>query len=82
MPKATEPEPTDPVEVEISVAGHTVIVKASRSLEDVAGQALQLFERTQKSARHIPIGFAVTGGQFELTEQADYSHTTLYPEEE
>lgn len=84
MPKAPEPEPesVDPVEIEISVAGHTVIVKAARSMEDVAAQAVQLFERTQRSAMRIPIGFAVTGGQFELTEQPDYSSVTLLPEEE
>lgn len=64
---ATEaPPPPGINKVEITVAGHTVVVESSDSLEDVAGYALGLFDVTAEAARRIPIGFDVTGGQADL----------------
>lgn len=65
--------PPEQVEVEISVAAHTIIVKAAGSLADVAAQALGLYEQTRLDAKRIPIGFDNAGGQVERAEAPDYS---------
>jgi hypothetical protein len=43
--------------VDITIAGHTVIVEAHRSMEDVSAQALDLIRRTAGYARRMPTGF-------------------------
>ncbi len=47
-----------PAKVDITVAGHTVIVEASEPLDVVAAKALDLFEKTAGYARRSPVGFA------------------------
>lgn len=63
-------------EVEITVAGHTIVVKAPAPLDEVAAQALGLYEQTKGSARRIPMGFDVGGGQVERAAQTDYTGLT------
>lgn len=74
MPEDEPAEPTPITEVEITVAGHTISVKAPAPMADVAEQALRLYRQTALSARNIPFGFDATGGQVELREQADLSY--------
>lgn len=57
-----------PNKVEIHVAGHVIVVESTDPLADVVGYALGLHQQTAHSARHIPIGFDATGGQFERAE--------------
>lgn len=74
-------EPADPspsTEVEITVAGHTIAVKAAEPLAVVAEQALALFHLTARYARRAPIGFDVGGGQFDLA--APYTEPGLEPD--
>lgn len=47
-----------PVKVDITVAGHTVIVEAAEPLDVVAAKALDLFRQTADDARRAPAGFA------------------------
>ena len=65
-------EPTPPTEIEITVAGHTVTVKATAPMGEVAAQALDLFERTRGAARRIPIGFDTNASQVELAPAVAY----------
>jgi hypothetical protein len=80
--KDDEPDaPSDPamVEVEITVAGHTIRVNAPRAMEDVAAQALGLYEQTKLSAKNIPIGFDAMGAQIERVEQPDHTQRSVEP---
>lgn len=62
-----EPAPPSPQnEVEITVAGHTVIVKSCDPLADVIGYAHGLFDATAGYAKRLPIGFDTTGAHIEL----------------
>ncbi len=65
-----EPAPPPPGtnKVEITVAGHTVLVESADPLVDVVGYAMGIFEQTAAAARRIPIGFDIAGGQFERAE--------------
>ncbi len=62
------PPPPGANKVELTVAGHTVVVESSDPLADVVGYALGLFEQTSGPARHDPMGFTATGGQFERAD--------------
>lgn len=71
---------TPPVtEVEITVGGHSIIVKAAEPLAEVAAQALGLYEQTRLSAEKIPFGFGATGGQVEMREQPDLTYRPVEP---
>jgi hypothetical protein len=61
-------EPREPAEVEVSVAGHCVRVRAAAPMGKVAETALDLFRRTSGDARRIPVGFDTVGGQIELAD--------------
>lgn len=61
-------EPRPPTKVDITVAGHTVIVESAEPLDVVAAKALELFRATEDAARRIPVGFAATGGTAERAE--------------
>jgi hypothetical protein len=65
-----EPAPPPPGtnKVEITVAGHTIVVESADSLADVAGYAYSLHEATAGSAQRIPIGFDAVGAHLERAE--------------
>ena len=73
-PEATEPAaPEHPMaEVEITVAGHTVTVKAHAPMPDVAEQALALYRKTKLAAKKIPFGFDSTASQVETVPASEY----------
>jgi hypothetical protein len=75
-----EDESPPMTEVEITVGGHTIIVKAAEPMADVAAQALGLYEQTQLSAEKIKFGFDVTSSQIELREQQDLGHRLVEPD--
>jgi hypothetical protein len=54
--------------VEITVGGHHIAIESPESLSEVIGYAYGLYEQTREAARKIPLGFDVTGGQFERAE--------------
>lgn len=58
---------SSPTEVEITVAGHTIAIKATAPMDEVAAQALGLFQQTQEYAKRAPIGFDTPGGLPPLT---------------
>jgi hypothetical protein len=62
------PPPPGANKVEITVGGHTVCVESADPLADVVGWALTIYDHTRDAARKIPLGFDVTGGQFERAE--------------
>ena len=59
-------------EVEITVAGHTVTVKAHAPMPDVAEQALALYRKTKLAAKKIPFGFDSTASQVETVPASEY----------
>lgn len=65
---ALPPDPPPPTKVDITVAGHQVIVEAPEPLDIVAAKALELFRATEDSARRSPIGFGTTGVHVERAE--------------
>lgn len=78
-------ESTPITEVEITVGGHTICVKAAAPMADVAAQALGLYQQTQLEARKIKFGFDVTASQVELRDQPDHGwrmEETEGPEED
>jgi hypothetical protein len=74
MAEDEAPEPSPLTEVEITVGGHTIIVKAPESLADVAAQALGLYEQTKLDGEKIKFGFDANASQVELRDQPDLSH--------
>lgn len=66
VPDAPPPPGTN--KVEIVVGGHSVTVESSEPLADVVGYALGIYDQTKDAAKRIPLGFDVTGGQFERAE--------------
>ncbi len=75
-------EPVEPppiAEVEITVGGHTIIVKAAEPLADVAAQALGLFEQTQLPAQKMKFGFDANSSQIELRPQPDLAYRPVEP---
>lgn len=60
-------------EVEITVAGHTITVKAAVSLDDAAKVAYDLYKKTRLAATKIPFGFDTSAAQIEKAEQPDYA---------
>lgn len=61
-------EPKPPTKIDLTVAGHTVIVESAEPLDVVAAKALELFRETAEYARRSPAGFAASGGQFERAQ--------------
>ncbi len=77
------PPPPGANKVEITVAGHTVVVESADPLADVVGYATSIFESTRWAAERIPVGFDVTGGQFERAEPyRDPSSSSPYEEDD
>lgn len=68
------PDPTPVTEIEITVGGHTISVKAAAPMAEVAAQALGLYQQTRLEARQIPFGFDVNASQVELREQPDLGY--------
>lgn len=64
----TAPPPPGTNKVEITVAGHTVVIESADPLADVVGYAMTIFEETAGTATRIPVGFDAGGGQFERAE--------------
>ncbi|SCL16391.1 hypothetical protein GA0074692_6878 [Micromonospora pallida] len=60
-------DPPAPVKVDVTVAGHTVIVEAAEPLDVVAAKALDLFRETAGYARSSPVGFAAPPAHVELS---------------
>lgn len=60
-------EPAAPVKVDLTVAGHTVIVEAAEPLDVVAAKALDLFRETAGYARRSPVGFTAQPAHVELS---------------
>ncbi|MEV5765320.1 hypothetical protein AB0L34_12215 [Micromonospora sp. NPDC052213] len=56
-----------PAKVDITVAGHTVIVEAAEPLDVVATKALDLFRQTSEDARRSPVGFGAPPAHVELS---------------
>jgi hypothetical protein len=83
QPELDEPdipaEPPPVAEVEITVGGHTVIVKAAEPLAKVAAQALGLFEQTQLPAATMKFGFDANSSQIELRPQPDLAYRPVEP---
>lgn len=70
-PEASAPE--HPLsEVEITVAGHTITVKAHAPMSDVAEQALTLYRKTRLAAKRIPFGFDSAASQVEAVPTPNY----------
>lgn len=67
-PPEPQPAETPLTEIEITVAGHTVSVKAAAPMNEVGELAYDLFRATEDTARRMPIGFDVVGGQIERAE--------------
>ncbi|MFY1658563.1 hypothetical protein [Micromonospora sp. WMMD1274] len=61
------PDPPASVKVDITVAGHTVIVEATETLDVVAAKALDLFRQTTDEARRSPTGFTAPPAHVELS---------------
>lgn len=59
------PPPPGLNKVEITVAGHTVIVESADPLADVIGYALGAYEQTRLEAKAIPFGFDIGIAQVE-----------------
>lgn len=59
------PPPPGLNKVEITVAGHTVLIESGDPLEDVVGYALGVYEQTRLEAKRIPLGFDVGVAQVE-----------------
>lgn len=62
------PPPPGTNKVEIAIGGHSVLVESADPLADVVGYALGIYEQTRDAAKKTPLGFDVTGGQFERAE--------------
>jgi hypothetical protein len=62
------PPPPGTNKVEITVAGHTVVVESTEPLEDVVGWAMGIFEQTADAARRSPLGFDVGVAHVERAE--------------
>jgi hypothetical protein len=54
--------------VDITIAGHTVVVEAHRPMEAVARQALELIRRTAGDARRMPAGFDVGHADTQISD--------------
>lgn len=82
-PEPDEPEePSEPppvAEVEITVGGHTIIVKAAEPLAEVAAQAFGLFQQTQLPAEKLKFGFDANSSQIELRPQPDLAYRPVEP---
>jgi hypothetical protein len=74
------PEPPPVTEVEITVGGHTIIIKSVEPLAEVAAQALGLYEQTRLAAEKIKFGFDANASQVELREQPDLGHRLVEPD--
>ena len=62
------PPPPGTNKVEITIAGHTIVVESSESLRDVVDYAYTLYEATAERAKGIPLGFATGIAQVERAE--------------
>lgn len=71
QPADPPPGPAAPAKVEISVAGHTIVVEGTAVLSEVADLALGLFQQTTPVARSATVGYSITGGTFERSEAYD-----------
>lgn len=69
-----EPATSPPTKVDLTVAGHQVIIEAAEPLDVVAAKALELFRATEDAARRIPVGFAATGSHVERAEPSTNGH--------
>lgn len=65
---AEAPPPPGTNKVEITVGGHTVVIESVDPLADVVGYAMGVYDATRDAAKKIPLGFDITGGQFERAE--------------
>lgn len=59
------PPPPGLNKIEITVAGHSVVIESADPLADVIGYALGVYEQTRLEARRIPLGFDVGVAQVE-----------------
>lgn len=73
---ADGPVEASPVKVDITVAGHTVVIEAHRRMEDVAALALHLIGRTAGYARRMPYGFDTSHADTQLADVDDPSSVT------
>jgi hypothetical protein len=80
VPDDESPDPTPITEVEITVGGHAICVKAPAPMAEVADQALRLYRQTALPARDIPFGFDATSSQVELREQPDLGYRLAEPD--
>lgn len=74
MAEEDDAPPTPEItEVEITVAGHTIIVKSAAALDEVAAKALGLYEQTKIDGKRIPVGFDNTAAQVERADPPSYT---------
>jgi hypothetical protein len=60
--------------VEITVAGHQIVVEADATLDELADKALHLFRETSGVAKQA-IGFGTNGSTTERSEQTQFTDT-------
>lgn len=74
---ATADDPMPLTKVDITIAGHTIIVEAHRSMEDVADLAYDLIRRTAAYARRLPTGFDTGHADTQLSDWPPPSEATV-----
>lgn len=62
------PPPPGTNKVEITVAGHTVIIESPEALSEVIGYTMGIYEQTRDAATRIPFGFDTGAGHHERAE--------------
>ena len=74
----TDQTPAQVTKVDITVAGHQVIVEAAEPLDRVAGKALELFRATEQSACRIPVGFTAGSAHLERAEPSSNGYEPVW----
>lgn len=57
--------------VDITVAGHTIIIEADESLDVVSYLALDLYRQTSDTTKRLTVGFAPGAAQVERGDWCD-----------
>ncbi|MEU4221979.1 hypothetical protein [Actinoplanes sp. NPDC026623] len=85
-PVSTAPDALDPsagldplTKVDITIAGHMVIVEAHRPMEDVAALAYDLIRRTAEYARRLPVGFDTGPAATQLADGSSSAESAASP---
>ncbi|MEU7905296.1 hypothetical protein [Actinoplanes sp. NPDC049118] len=79
VPEVTADDPGPLTKIDITIAGHTVVVEAHRSMEDVADLAYDLIRRTAVFARRLPIGFDTGHADTQLSDWSSPAEMAAAP---